>query len=150
MNNTNRDRKKTDYDRMAERRKGLRIPVQVTLLVNVEEKGSGFFFQTHILNFSSGGICIEWGLCPECPGYIPGGIHPDCIFHPFDDDCKDSHDLSFTVCLPGSDRTVEFMGKAAYVYKHEGRESIGIAFSRISEDTLQLLEEAGSIQEQQP
>ena len=121
--------KADEYSDIVERRKNLRIPVQFNMSVDVEDKKTGLFFQTYLMSYSTGGICVAWDLCKECSGYSPGEIHHDCIFAPFDIDRKKSRDLAIHVHIPETDEVLNIKGKAVYTFKDIGGEQIGIALN---------------------
>lgn len=140
MNRETSQRVHSTYDRIMDKRKSLRLPVDMlTLDVDIRGQSSAFIYKTHIVNISTGGLCLEWNCCRECSGYTAGDIHPDCIFAPYSDDIRNSLELVFYVPVPRTDKVVDFKGKAVYTYKHESTEQVGIVFTEISDHTLELL-----------
>lgn len=129
-----------EYSDLVDRRKDLRIPVQFNLSVDVEDRKTGLFYQTYLMSYSTGGICVSWGLCRDCSGYLPGGIHADCIFSPFDVENPKSRDLTIHVHNPEAEESVEFRGKAVYTFKDLDGEQIGIAFSEEPVRLISLLD----------
>jgi len=123
-----------------ERRKHPRIPILVSLEVYVGGVVSQVFYPAALVNFSRGGVCIEWTHCNECLGYLEGGIHPFCIFSPFNVNTPDSKELTLKVDIDNADIEPVFHGKVAYTLKKNGKEYIGITFTRISPEVLNMLE----------
>ncbi len=117
------------YTDRVDKRNHLRIPVTMALLVKVEGKATSIFFDTHIINFSHGGICIIGNFCDKCTGYSPGEIHPKCVLAPYDANDEDSNDLYFTIETPENEKDITFCGKAAYTFKQGKDEVVGIVFS---------------------
>jgi len=129
------------HNSVMDRRKNLRMPVDILAMeVDVRGLSSAFIYKAHIVNLSRGGVCLEWNNCRECPGYMSGEIHPDCIFSPYDNEKPGSNDLLFYITIPWTGQTIEFKGKAVYTFKEYGTEKIGIIFTEISKKALELLE----------
>jgi hypothetical protein len=125
----------------AERRKHIRVPVLISLDVQVGGMTSQIFYTASLENFSKGGICIDWEHCDECLGYAEGKIHPFCIFSQFNIKNNDSKELTIKVELDNLEEVLQFKGKAAYTLKKSGKEYIGITFTDITPDVLAKLEE---------
>jgi hypothetical protein len=124
-----------------EARRHPRTAVFVELRARVQGKVRPVSRVTDIVNFSRGGICIEWDACPECKGYQPGGVHPDCIFSAYDNSVAGSDELDFCINNPYLDGMIVFKGKVAHVTREGCRETVGIAFASISPEMMGLLEE---------
>lgn len=124
----------------AERRKHVRLPVLISLDIQVGGMTSQIFYTALLENFSKGGICITWDHCDECPGYAEGKIHPFCIFSQFNIKNKDSKELTIKVELDNVEEVLQFKGKAAYTLKKGSKEYIGITFTDIAPDVLAKLE----------
>lgn len=129
------------YSRILEKRIQRRIPVQFNMQVDLEDRKTGLFYHTCLVNYSSGGVCVEWGLCRNCPGYSAGAIHPDCIFSLYDADRYDSNELTLYIYLSGAEETVHVKGKAVYTFKHNGTEQIGIAFTEVPGTLISRLDD---------
>ena len=122
-----------------DRRGSVRIPVSVAFECNIRGTHPEFFYTTIIYNYSEGGICIKWNFCEECTGYTEGKVHPDCIFSPYDSHKKESEELSFHIELANYDQDLNFRGKVAYTWKIDNVEKIGIAFTHISDSTINFM-----------
>jgi hypothetical protein len=118
------------------RRKSLRIPVGLSVNIRVSDKASGFIKEAALLNYSSGGVGIQWDMCDPCTGYEPGGIAPDCVFSPFNGLVEGSRELDFHLELANFEQNIEFSGKAVYTLRESGIEKVGIVFTRISDEML--------------
>ena len=131
--------KKNGEKSYVERRKSIRIPVSMGFKLNVRGMEPEFFYTTFLLNFSEGGICIQWDYCDECTGYLEGGIHPECIFKGYDYSEPGSKELVFHIELANYEKDINFKGKAVYTWKEGGTEKVGIAFTEISEEMLEFM-----------
>ncbi len=128
-----------DGDSPAERRKSLRIPVPVSFMINVIDRETGLLYPAELLDYSTGGVGIRWDSCTGCPGYLPGGIDPDCFFAPFDASNPDSRELRFHLELGNYDQDINFSGKAVYTLKKDEGERIGILFTDISPEMIEFM-----------
>lgn len=128
-----------EVESTGERRENVRIPVTVGFKCNITGTDSEFFYTTEINNFSAGGMCITWRFCDACSGYTEGKIHPDCIFSPYDYHSSESGELIFHIELANYEQDLNFRGKAVYTLKQKSDEKIGIAFTDISDSTLEFM-----------
>lgn len=124
----------------AERRKDNRIPVLISLNVQVGGMTSQIFYTATLENYSKGGVCINWEHCDECPGYSEGKIHPFCIFSQFNVKNENSKELTIKVEIENLEEPIAFKGKAVYTLKKKNKEYIGITFTDISPDARNQLE----------
>lgn len=124
----------------AEQRKHPRVPVLISLDVIVGGVKSQMFYPSAIQNFSRGGICLDWNHCTECSGYKDGGIHPFCIFSQFAINNPGGKQLTLRLEIANTDQEVEFKGQVAYTSKKKNTEFLGISFTEISTETMDLLE----------
>ncbi len=122
-----------------EKRVQTRVPVLITLEVSVGGVKSQIFYPANIQNFSKGGICIDWSHCSECTGYKEGDIHPFCIFSQFNARNAESKDLIIRLEIANVENGVEFKGKAVYTLKKGDKEYVGINFTHITPESLELL-----------
>lgn len=130
-----------EYDSMVDRRSDLRVPLHFNMQIDLEDRRTGLYYQTHLINYSSNGVCAAWKICRTCSGYIPGAIHPDCIFSLYDAENENSHELMLYIHLPGTERIVKIKGKAVYTYRERGIEQIGIQFTEPAADLVSLLDD---------
>jgi hypothetical protein len=87
------------------------------------------------VNVSEGGMCVEWTPCEECRGYLPGEIHPDCIFAEYSFHREDSDTFYLSLFLSEND-VINFAAKVVFVIKkEEDKEYIGVSFVDIDEST---------------
>jgi len=130
-----------EYSSMVDRRSDLRVPVHLTMQIDLEDRRTGLFYQTYLINYSIGGICAAWKICRTCKGYSSGAIHPDCIFSLYDAERDNSYELTLYIHLPGTERVMKIKGKAVYIYREEGIEQIGIQFTESAVDLVALLDD---------
>ena len=130
-----------EYSSMVDRRSELRVPVHFSMQIDLEDRRTGLFYRTYLINYSGGGICVAWDLCQNCQGYSPGKVHPDCIFSLYDADRGDSNELTIYVHIPGTETMMTVKGKVVYTYKDNGIEQIGIAFTEMPGRLIPVLDE---------
>ena len=123
-----------------EKRAWIRYPVQIFLRIHhtngqeIDAVSPGVS-----VNLSLGGLCIESDPCPECTGYIPGGIHHDCIFSRYDNSIENTEYLSIAICLDETD-VVYVNAKAVFVIKRENKELIGICFRNNEQEVMDRIQ----------
>ncbi len=122
-----------------EKRKHVRVPVRVPLKVQLDGEEKLVEFNTHIIDYSYGGVCIEWDLCEECTGYTFGTIDPKCIFAPYGSHAETTKSVNFYVRDEKTGEEYHFTGKAVYTSKTEEKEKIGIQFIDMTDDVRGII-----------
>ena len=116
-----------------------RVEAWMAMLVDVSGRNSGVFCSVDIVDCTSTGVCIQWEYCFECSGYKRGSIHPRCLFCMYDFNSPKSKELIFNVEMPETGEALSFRGKVALTYWSEGKEMIGVVFTKIAPQALESL-----------
>jgi hypothetical protein len=125
-----------------ERRTWQRYPVQMHIKFYYgKSENSKIIFPGTTVNLSMGGMCIEWTPCEQCAGYIPGGVHPDCIFSRYSYAESGSEDLLITLFLSETDEVTVYSRVVFVIKQEDGTEYIGASFVNNEPETMKKIEE---------
>lgn len=124
-----------------ERRERDRVPMALDILFTVKgNQETGTFIRATTVELSPGGLSLERPMCEVCTGYVPGGIHPDCILSPFAA-TPEGRAVDLKLTLPNGEQLVLF-ARMVYTLIDEStsRETIGVKFVDLSEGQKKALE----------